>query len=93
MTNDQIEQVASKIVAKHLQSFGFKGVDVKSEIDFDGSPIIRIRARYTDDKAPTSAITQSLHDIRNELLRLGDERFVILEGDYLGAEPVDEDVN
>jgi hypothetical protein len=41
---------------------------------------------------PTKAITQSLHDIRSKLIALGEDRFVLLEGELLGREQIDEDV-
>jgi hypothetical protein len=93
MTDTEIEKIVSEILRRHLKQFGFQGAEVHSEIDFDGSPIIRVRALYSDENAPTGAITRSLHDIRNELLDRGEERFVVLEGQYLGAKAVDEDVD
>jgi hypothetical protein len=92
MTDHEIEMVASSILRRRLHAFGFQGVEARSEIDFDGSPVIRVKARYTDESAPTKAITQSLHDIRSELINRGEDRFVLLEGEYLGNQPVDEDV-
>ena len=92
MTDQEIEQVASEILKRHLQAYGFDGAEAKSETDFDGSSVIRIWARYKDENVPTAAITQSLHDIRSELIGRGEERFVLLSGEYLGNEMVDEDV-
>jgi hypothetical protein len=92
MNDSEIKKVAAKILRKHLSAHGFEGVDVKSEDEFDGSPVIRIRARYKDERMPTKAITQSLHDIRSKLIALGEDRFVLLEGELLGREQIDEDV-
>ena len=93
MTDNDIEQIASRILRDNLGPFGFQGSDVRSEIDFDGSPVVRIKARYTDANAPTKAITKSMHEIRTALLRQGEQRFVLLEGEYLGDQQIDEDVN
>lgn len=93
MTDGEIERVATEILKQRLQAFGFQGVEARSDIDFDGSPVIRVKARYTDDTAPTKAITQSLHDVRSELISRGENRFVLLESEYLGNQPVDEDVH
>jgi hypothetical protein len=93
MTDSEIERLASEILRRHLHTFGFQGVEARSEVDFDGSPVIRVRARYTNENVPTSAITQSLHDIRSELINRGEDRFVLLESEYLGTQPVDEDVD
>jgi hypothetical protein len=93
MTDDEIRAVAAEVLQTRLRNFGFKGAEARSETDFDGSPVIRISARYDDASVPTSAITQSLHDIRTELLKRGEERFVLLEGDFIGGQPVDEDVD
>ena len=93
MTNDEIQQVASEILSKNLGHFGFQGAETAPEIDFDGSSVLRIKARYTDENAPTKAITQSMHEIRSALLGQGEERFVYLEGVLLGEEHIDEDIN
>ena len=92
MNDSEIKKVAAKILRKRLSTHGFEGINVKSEVDFDGSSVIRIRARYKDEQMPTDAITQSLHDIRSELIALGEDRFVLLEGELLGIEQIDEDV-
>jgi hypothetical protein len=93
MNDNDIEQIASRILQNHLGAFGFQNAEARSEIDFDGSPVVRIKARYTDGSAPTKAITQSMHEIRAALLNEGEQRFVLLEGEYLGDQQIDEDVN
>lgn len=93
MTDHEIEQIASRILHQRLHGFGFTNAEARSEIDFDGSPVIRVKARYTDENTPTRAITQAMNEIRSELIHSGEQRFVLLEGEYLGEEAIDEDVN
>jgi hypothetical protein len=93
MTDEEIQGVATQILRERLGAFGFQDADAHSEIDFDGSPVIRVKARYADEHAPAAAITQSLNDIRSALIRGGEERFVLLEGELLGNEQLDEDVD
>ena len=93
MTDDEIQGVATEILRERLGAFGFQAADAHSEIDFDGSPVIRVKARYADERAPTAAITQSLNDIRSALIHRGEQRFVLLEGELLGNEQLDEDVD
>jgi hypothetical protein len=93
MTDNEIQDIALRVLNHRLKEFGFHGADVRSEVDFDGSPVVRVKARYTDENAPSKAITQSLNEIRSALLKMGEERFVLLEGELLGGEQIDEDVN
>ena len=46
MTDGEINELATRILRDRLNQFGFAQVRVKSELDFDGMPIIRVIARY-----------------------------------------------
>jgi hypothetical protein len=91
MTDAEINEIVSRILRARLEQFGFAQSRVNSESDFEGSPIIRVTARYENGRVPSNQLTDSLHAIRSELLRRGEERFVFLDSEYPGQEEADED--
>ena len=91
MTDNQINQIVTGILRDRLEQFGFARSEVKSDLDFEGSPIIRVTAQYENGRVPSDQLIDSLHAIRSELLRLGEERFVFLESEYPGPKEPDED--
>jgi hypothetical protein len=84
MNDQEITHVVDRILKENLASKGFEKANVASEVDFDGSSIIRVRAHYQNGEVPSDDIIKSLHQIRDELLSKGEERFVILQSDYEG---------
>jgi hypothetical protein len=91
MTDAEINKIVTGILRARLEQFGFAQSRVKSESDFEGSPIIRVTARYNNGRVPSDQLIDSLHAIRSELLRQGEERFVFLDSEYPGQEDADED--
>jgi len=84
MTDGEINELATRILRDRLNQFGFAQVRVKSELDFDGTPIIRVIARYENGRVPTDKLIDSLDDIRTELIQRGEDRFVFLDSEYPG---------
>ncbi len=82
MNDYEISKVVTEVLTKNLASQGFEKADVASEMDFDGSSIIRVKAHYGDAEVSSDEIIKSLHEIRDELIEKGEERFVILQSDY-----------
>jgi len=93
MTDDEINEIVSRLLQERFGDAGFVRSTVASEEDFDGSSILRVTAYFdrSRDEVPRDWLN-SLHDIQSELLTRGEARFVFLDGDYLQKEEVvDED--
>ncbi len=93
MTDNEINKVVSKILREHLKDFGFSRSTVHSEQDFDGASILRITAHCKKWDVPSSRLTDALHEIRSNLLRRGEERFVLLGSQSPNEETLEEDVD
>jgi hypothetical protein len=91
MTDEEIEKVVSSLLRDRFKDFGFERSTVKSEEDFDGESILRVSAHFNNGKVATNRLIDALHDIRSELITRGEERFVLLNSEYLGEEDNDED--
>jgi hypothetical protein len=78
MTDQQIEKTVSRILAERVPDAGFRGAEVRSDIDFDGESIIRVTARYDHRPAREDALIDVVHALRSELMKQGEERFVFL---------------
>ena len=92
MTEDEINKIVSKLLRKRFADLDFERSSVESEQDFDGNSILRITAHVGKEGVPSDRLIDALHDIRSELLRKGEERFVILNSKYPQDQTVDEDV-
>jgi hypothetical protein len=90
MTDDEINQIVSRVL--HNKFPDFEGSTVKSEIDFEGTPIIHVTARYRDPQVPSDSRVEAIHDVRAELLQSGEERFLFLLSEYPEEETVEEDL-
>jgi hypothetical protein len=84
MTDNEIQEIVTRMLHERLNQFGFAQARVKSELDVDGFPLIRVTARYENGRVPTNKLIDSLDDIRHELLQQGEERFVLLDSEYPG---------
>ena len=92
MTDQQIEETVSRILATRVQDAGFEGAEVRTDIDFDGESIIRVSARYQRRPADPDALIDVVHALRAELLHKGENRFVYLTSDIANEQqPTDED--
>lgn len=93
MTDQEIAAVARRVLAAKFAGLGFLDADASSEADFDGSPIVRVRARFERRPQEPSASAAALHDIRSALLDGGEERFIVLANEYADQDQdADEDV-
>jgi hypothetical protein len=91
MSDEQVNQIVSDLLGKRLGDVGFERSSVKSEEDFDGESVLRVRAHFNNGKVPTDRLIDAVSDIRSELLRRGEERYVFLKGEYTGERDEDED--
>ena len=90
MTDQEIKRIAEQVLTRDPSRAGFLGVDVQSDRDFDGDPVIRVTARY--ERMPQQARPlDGMHAIRTELLRLGEERIVFLTNKYDDELPAIDD--
>jgi len=87
MTDDEINGVVSRLLHKHFEDLGFEYSTVESEQDFDGSSILRVTAHFKNGHVPVDRLIDAGHDIRSELIRRGEERFVFLDSAF----PHDQD--
>lgn len=80
MTDDEISKVVSGLLQRQFADLGFDHSIVASEEDFDGTSIIRVVAHFRDGPVPTAVrLIDAVHDIRTELIKHGDKRFVFLD--------------
>lgn len=91
MTDSEIGAIARKILAQRFEGAGFRDLDVTSDRDYDGEPIIRVTAHFDGPISDLRKFIQSTPVIRSELMRSGEERFIFLTHDYPGAD-IDEDI-
>jgi hypothetical protein len=92
MTDDEISAVVSELLRSRFGDAGFEYSTVKSEEDFDGSSIPRVTARLKNGRPPANRLIDARHEIRSELIRRGEERFVFLSTEYPHEELIDEDL-
>ena len=82
MTDQEIQEVVSNVLRTRVPDAGFRGAEVRSDIDFDGESIIRVVARY--ERRPQErreVLIGAIHDLREALIAKGEERFVVLTND------------
>jgi hypothetical protein len=79
MTDDEINEVVSRLLRKQFEDLEFEYATAESEEDFDGSSIIRVKAHFKAGRVPAARLIDAGHDIRTELIRRGEERFVFLD--------------
>jgi hypothetical protein len=82
MTDDEINEVVSRLLRERFEDLQFERSTVKSEEDFDGDPILRVKAYFPRRGVPTERLVNAMHDIRSELIRRGEERFVFLDSKF-----------
>jgi hypothetical protein len=87
MTDDEINGVVSELLRKRFADIGFERSTVESEEDFDGSSILRVTAHFNDGEVSADRMIDARHEIRSELIRRGEERFVFLDSAF----PHDQD--
>ncbi len=87
MTDDEIREVVSRLLRERFEDLEFEYATAQSEEDFDGSSIIRVKAHFRGGRVPVVRLIDASHDIRTELIRRGDERYVFLNSVF----PHDQD--
>jgi hypothetical protein len=94
MTDDEINEVVSRLLRKQFEDLEFEYATAESEEDYDGASIIRVKAHFRAGCVPAAKrLIDAVHEIRTELIRRGDERFVFLDTVIpYDREFVDEDV-
>jgi hypothetical protein len=92
MTDMEISEVVTRILRDRFNQFGFAGARVRSDIDFDGTPIIRVTGSYENGRVPTRRLIDTLDDIRSELIDRGEDRIVFLDSEYPGVPWEEDDV-
>ena len=78
MTEDEINQIVSRLLRSRFADLGFDHSTVESEEGFDGSSNLRVMAHFSRGPVPTDRLIDAGHDIRSELIRRGEQRFVFL---------------
>lgn len=83
MTDSEINEIASATLREKFHDLGFKASRSWSDFDHDGTPIIRITAKFKysprlDRESPIEAI----HYIRDRLLDRDEHRFVVINNEY-----------
>ena len=92
MTDAEIRDLVFRVFREDFGDLGFQDATVQSEQDFDGTSILRVRARFSKSDVSSDRLTEALHQIRSELLNKGEDRFVFLSIDSSENEAVEEDV-
>jgi hypothetical protein len=94
MTDDEINEVVSKLLRKRFEDLEFDHSIVESEQDFDGSSILRVTAHFNGGEVSADRMIDARHAIRSALIKQGEERFVFLDSAFPHDrdEFVDEDL-
>ncbi|ORE92340.1 hypothetical protein [Aurantimonas sp. 22II-16-19i] len=77
LSEDEARRIAEPILRKYLQPFGYGGVSVSSEEDFDGAIVLRMSVNV-ERQVSGRAMVDVVGAIREALLDRGDERFAFL---------------
>ncbi|MBO0661346.1 hypothetical protein LQ948_02055 [Jiella sp. MQZ9-1] len=77
LNDQQAEELAQSILQERLRDFGFRGVAIASERDFDGDAVLRMTVDV-DHQVPGRVMLDIGGAIRGALLERGDERFALL---------------
>jgi hypothetical protein len=92
MTDEEINEVVSRHLREEFKDLGFEYATAESEEDFDGTSIIRVKTHFKNGPVPVVRLMDARHDIRNELIRRGEDRFVFINTEIpYDREYVDED--
>jgi hypothetical protein len=93
MTDDEINEVVSRLLRKQFEDLEFEYATAESEEDYDGASIIRVKTYFRGGTVPARQLIDAVHEIRTELIRRGEQRFVFLDTVIpYDREFVDEDV-
>ncbi|WP_375451215.1 hypothetical protein [uncultured Devosia sp.] len=86
LDSQKIQTIALDLLRKRLKPFGFSGLTVTAEKDFDDENILRLIADVKQI-VPASDLIEATSETMNALRKQGDDRFV-----YLTAVPATDDL-
>ncbi len=93
MTDNEINEVVSRLLQKQFEDLAFEFSTVQSEEDFDGSSVLRVVAHFKGGHVPAKRLIDAGHNVQTELLRHDERRFVFLDSAFPNDhEFVDEDL-
>jgi hypothetical protein len=93
MTDQEISEIASRVLKERFPDAGLIAAEAKSDLDYEGTPILTIMARFQHRPLIPDASSSAIHELRTELLRRGEDRFVFLSNEYRDQpEEQEEDV-
>jgi hypothetical protein len=87
MRDAQIQEIVTRVLQTRLAARNFIDCEVKSEEDFDGESIIRVKARSRIPVEDAEERLGATMAIRDELRERGDDRYVFLNLGAPGDEP------
>lgn len=90
MTDQEINEIASRVLASDTSRPGFLGSETISDLDFDGAEVLRVTAHY-EHMPHIARPLDAMHAIRAELLGQGEDRTVFLTNKYRDELPSIED--
>ena len=91
LTGTEAETLAVPILTSRFEKYGFEEVRVTEEQDFDGDPILRMIV-HVRKRVPAEELVDAIDDVRTELLKAGEERFISLRTELPDEDEVEEDV-
>ena len=81
MNDQEIRATVVEILKMMAPDAEFEGADVTFESDWDGEPVISVRARFAHAPEDPSLLLDAGHRVRSALLAKGEDRFVFLAAD------------
>ena len=93
MMNDDAKTraIVEPILADALRPFGLASVDIESDRDHDGDPIIRATVHYAlgAPKIDARILLDAIIEAMNNLHQQGDDRFLHVRHQYADGEPAE----
>ena len=77
LSEADVQRIAEPILAQRFLRYGFHGLTVRIERDFDGEPIFKMVADVTE-RVPARDIIDAMDAVRQRQLEDGEERLVFL---------------
>lgn len=90
MTDREVNQLVTRVLSERFRALDFTEAHTSSEIDFDGTPILRVTAIFSNRSAPRAHLIAA-QAISEALREQGEERFVFVSSRYHDDETEDED--
>lgn len=88
----EIARIVNGVLSTRLSAYGFTDSKIDSGIDFDGTPVIRVKAYYVGEPIEDSdKIIDSVDEIRSTLFSQGEDRHVFVTNVYSQEDLEEED--